>query len=221
MKLCYPEIENVFSFSDNKITTLVLENPRLFREFIYDLFEQSQGSDGKAVFSINDSPVSFAKNTELFTTFTPFDINTKALLAKIQGILEKTAVSSENYLSTQNILLENEKWLTNIAEELPCEIEASKLNHSTLIKAFGISIRDDSESLCEKLLNYMELVRELDRDKLFIFINLRSYIEDSQLSLFFDSVIKHGFKIFLIDSSAKNILPFENRTVIDEDLCEF
>lgn len=221
MKLCYPEIEQIFHFSENRITTLVLENPRLFREFITDLYEQSQGYDGKTVLSVNNSPVPFSKNAELFTSFIPFDINSKALLTKIQGILEKTAVSANNYLLTQKIILENENWLRILSEELPCDIEGAKINASSLIKSFGICIKDDSENLCERILNYMEFVRELDKDKLFIFVNFRSYVEDNYMALFFDSIIKHDYRIFLIDSSENNLLPFESRTVIDKDLCEF
>ena len=67
----------------------------------------------------------------------------------------------------------------------------------------------------------MELIRELDSDKLFIFVGLRSYITDEEAESLFDTAIKHRYKIFLIDSSEYNIMKNEKRTVIDKDLCEF
>ena len=55
---------------------------------------------------------------------------------------------------------------------------ATKISVTTLFKAIGIELHDDYEGeygAAEKLIDYMELVREFDRDKVFITINMRSF----------------------------------------------
>ncbi len=221
MRLCFPEVENVFTFDGSFVNSLIIENQRLFRDFVYDLYGLSWGNDGKTVLSVDFSPAVFHKKAELITDFLSFDINSKTVISRVQSVLEKSAVSSENYLYTQKILADNENWLSEIGSALPFDTEVTKLSVSNLLKSFGVIVRDDSESLTEKLINYMEIIRELDSDKLFIFVGLRSYITDKEAESFFDTAVKHRYKIFLIDSSEHNIIKNEKRTVIDKDLCEF
>lgn len=88
------------------------------------------------------------------------------------------------------------------------------------MKSAAPELRDDSSDLCEKLLDYFELVREFDRDKLFVLVNFRSYVSDDKFELFAQSVLSHGYRVFLIESSERKRASTENRLLIDKDLCE-
>ena len=90
-----------------------------------------------------------------------------------------------------------------------------------MIKSAGIAITDDYGNDLERLLDYMELIRELERDKLFIFVNLRSYYSDDDISAFLDSVLQHAYQVLLMDGVSRKKLQNEQRTTIDMDLCEF
>lgn len=72
----------------------------------------------------------------------------------------------------------------------------------------------------EKLIDYMSLVREFDRDKLFVFVNLRSWFTDDEVSLFVNTVLAHKHMILLIDNCEYPKLENERRIIIDRDLCE-
>ena len=67
----------------------------------------------------------------------------------------------------------------------------------------------------------MELVRELDRDRLFIMVNMRSYFSDEDMGIFTESASLHDFKVLLLESISLPTLPYTKRYTIDEDLCEF
>ena len=67
----------------------------------------------------------------------------------------------------------------------------------------------------------MDLTRELEREKLFVFVNLRSYYSDEEMSRFFSSVLDHEFHVFMVDSIDRPVLPLEARVTVDGDLCEF
>ena len=67
----------------------------------------------------------------------------------------------------------------------------------------------------------MELVRDLDRDSLFVMINMRSYFTNEEMERFVESVCLHDFKLLLIESTSRSILKNTKRYTVDEDLCEF
>ncbi len=51
------------------------------------------------------------------------------------------------------------------------------------------------------ILQTLLLIMDLDKDRLFVFINLRSYLEDKETFELFKTAVMHGFKMLLIDSS--------------------
>ena len=67
----------------------------------------------------------------------------------------------------------------------------------------------------------MELVRELDRDRLFIMVNMRTFFSDDEMKIFIESVCLHDFKVLLLESVSFSRLENVRRYTIDEDLCEF
>ena len=66
-----------------------------------------------------------------------------------------------------------------------------------------------------------ELVRELDRDRLFIMINMRTYFSDEEMERFAESACLHDFKVLLVESSSLSRLENAKRYTVDADLCEF
>ena len=220
MKLSFPFISNPIIFSDGTVNSLIIENSVCFREALYDLHNQLSGSDGSAVLSVDNVPVPFSKNTELITGFVPFELSDKAMLSKIHSALEKNAVNETNYLRTQSLLAEIEKYLFDISYDFSVDVSAEKLSVASLLKALGVSIKEDYTSLIEKVFDYFELIREFDKDKLFITVNMRDYFSDNEMRLFTDSVSKHNHALLMIESHERPILPHENRLIIDDDLCE-
>ena len=66
----------------------------------------------------------------------------------------------------------------------------------------------------------MELITEFDRKKLFLTINMRSFVPDDEMERFAETAIMHGYDIIAVESCAYKMLRNERRLIIDEDLCE-
>lgn len=224
MKLAYPAFSGTVSFSGAVVPCFVIENQRLFRSLICDLRSAAEGYDSDLVLSKNERVIDISKNVELLTDFIHFDINQRPLLNKIASELEKIAVSSEHYIKTQELLAEIDRGISEWAFQFPCDIVSSKISVSTLIKAAGIELRDEYDGHTgeiEKIIDYMELVREFDRDKLFVTVNMRTFFRDDDIQEFLKTVVSHEFKVLMLESQAYTVLEFEKRTTIDPDLCEF
>ena len=221
MILAHPQMDAVLDFDGRKVPTLVIENPDFFREFLRDVSAQISGFSGRAVLSRNDMPVGFTGNAELIDSFVSFEISRKTLLTKLVSRLESVAVSETNYLRTASLMGELEQYIQELSFELPCDIFCSKMSIGSVLRAAGIEIPDDYTNDLERILDYMELTRELERDKLFLLVNLRSWYSDEEVSKFLTSILSHEYHVLLVDSVSKVRLPDEARVTIDTDLCEF
>lgn len=224
MRYVFYEINNVFQFKENKVNTLVIENRPLFSRLIKDIYFSINGNDGKSVLSSDYTPIPMSKNAELITNFIDFDINTKPIISKIISALEKISVDETNYAQTQMLMGEIENTINKWSFELPCDVVPTKVTPSTILKAAGLEIRDTYKPPFgegEKILDYMELVREFEKDKLFITVNMRSFFDDAFMETFMNSVLVHQYKVLMIENKAYDKLNSEKRFTIDEDLCEF
>ena len=66
-----------------------------------------------------------------------------------------------------------------------------------------------------------ELVREFDRDKLFVTVNMRTFFADGIMERFLETVRSHEFHVLMLESQSYARLAPEKRITIDADLCEF
>lgn len=226
MKLAYPDFGEVFHWEAGAETlpTLVLENQSLFRRFIKDLSLASDGADTPVVLSRDDSPIDFSKYAEVLFDFVRFSCNQKPLLNKICTALEHNALSPDRYVQTQTLLADIERTVGDWAFDFPCDIVATKISVSALLKAIGIEINESYEGEygeAERIIDYMELVREFDRDKLFITVNMRCFFPDEVTEAFMKTALAHEYRVLMIESKSYPMLSLEKRWTVDEDLCEF
>lgn len=221
MILKLPDVETLFEFDNTQyINALVIENPGFFYNVLSDIEAQIQGNEGKAVLSDNDKVLSIEKNLEYFVDYVSFSINQKTLINKVNSKLIEIALDEENYIKSKEIISDIENYLTRIGLGLTGDIGFNKLSIENLVKSSGTEFSEEYDSLSEKLLDYFELVREYDKDKLFVLVNLRSYISAEELNRFVHEIMVRGFKALLIDSKDHPLLEREKRVLIDESLCE-
>lgn len=224
MKFAYSKINNVFDWQEPLIPTLVIENQSLFRGILKDMRSASEGMSAPVVLSKNGKLLDFSKYAEVIYDFVNFSLNQRTLISKICAELERIAVSPEHYQRTQELLAEIECTLDTWAFELSCDITATKISLPSLIKSLGVEVNDEYQGdrgEVEKIVDYMELVREFDRDKLFVTVNMRSYFADDIICDFIQTLLSHEYKVLMIESCSHPLLKNEKRLTVDADLCEF
>ncbi len=220
MKLMIPYFSEPIHFEENVLNTLVIENGKLFRDIVNDLRRQLNKEEGEIVFSVNNKLMDLDGNAEVISEFLDLDVNQKGLLNKIQALLEKEAVDEQHYMETQELLSSIARYVQKLAFSCPCDIECGKLTVSNLLKMSGIYIATVYQNPLEKIIDYMSLVRDFEKDKLFIMVNMRSWFTEEEIQLFVQTVIAHKYRVFLIDNREYLKLPMEKRVIVDRDLCE-
>lgn len=221
MKLVYENVGQVFCFGKGRTVELVVENRKLFFDMVNSFSEQIDGKKGKAVLSILDKSVEMSRHADITLQFAPFQINRKNLLTKLYALLEQKALRAENYSETSELLCCLESYIYRISEDLPLDVDCKKISIGPIIKAMSPEIEESSKTPMERIFAYMELVRELDRDRLFIMVNMRSYFSDEDMERFVESVNLHDFSVLLLESTSRSNLKNTIKYTIDEDLCEF
>ena len=221
MNLRFPGIDQEFDCEDySHINALVIENPKMLFAVLSDVMVQLQGNEGKTVISDNNKVLAIEKYLELHMSFVPFNVNQKNLINKIVGKMSENAVDSQHYLRSSELLSNLERYFMELCFDLVGNIAFPKLSIDNIIKASGPEIVDDYVLLSEKLIDYFELVREYDRNKIFILLNLRSFLSFEELESFTQEVLKRQFQIMLLDSRDYPVLKNEKRYLVDDSLCE-
>ena len=221
MKLVYGYMEHIISFEAGYASELIIENKKMFRELVNSLVNQIEGQRGDAVLSIDDKPVEMSKYADISMQFAPFEFNRKSLLTKLYSYLEREAVSPDMFLKTTDIITNLELFLSDLSDDLPFEIECKKLAIGNIVRAVSPEFVSTEEGSPESILNYMEIIRELDKDKLFIMVNMRAYFDDIDMQSFIDTACLHDFKLLLLESASYERLKNTRRYTVDKDLCEF
>ena len=145
MKLAYPELTAVFETGKGYIPTLVIENRCLMRKFLCDIAGQLNGNQGLTVVSDGDEPLEISRYVELLQNFAPFSVNQRPLITKILSLIEKKAQEPENFMRTQALVQRVEAWILDMGQELPCEIECTKLSISSILKTAGNEIVSEQQ----------------------------------------------------------------------------
>lgn len=218
MKLAISNYDLIMDPSDG-LVELIIENQSCLLKLLVMIDAQLKGEEGTIVLSKNNDVIPFSKNAEFISSFISFDINRKNLVNKLHGRMAENAVDEFNYENTMNILSQLEAYLFDITDNLSGSIQFPQVSVDSIIKASGACFDSDYDSIVEELSDYMELVREYDRDKLFILYNLRSVVSDDDISLFNETAIRKGYEIILIESAEKTKLNDIKRFIIDNDLC--
>ncbi len=209
----------MLTISEGKVTVLAVENPSQFSAYLQELNSQINGANGQfALFDGNDSlPLSSIK-----LVFDPFnlDINSKdiqtGVITKVKALL-----NSENYyLRMQELISEIDSFSFEILSEIDPELVSSEQDASSLAKLFSPYFIKDSDSILEAICQYISIASIFTKTRVFAFINLKTFLNEKQLELFFKHVVYTKVLILLFESTPYPSSEYIRETIIDNDLCE-
>lgn len=218
MKLVYYEYGIKIQFRENKIQTLVLEHPRVFRQFVQDLHAQAQGNEGAIILSEQDE-INIHKEVELIMNPLDININNKRVISQLYNELlsisnefieEKFQMNSKviNYLDT---LI----WKSSY-ENLKINLMPKWEN---LFKLYEIQIDIETTTLFEKLIEYLKVCSSILKTKLYIFVNLNQYFEESEMLELIEWVKRLKINVLLIESVEPLYNADNDVYIIDRDYC--
>lgn len=212
MKLIHNIFNESIEIRDDSISIIIIENKKFFINFISN-FLIKDSTEIQLYESVKE--LTIYKNTFTITDLLNIELNTTKQLTKLYNILvQELDVSVKFDLSSKIISLIDNICL-NYHIDLDYDLE---INFSDILKSTSLKFKEEN-SLLDNILSLLQIKSFLDDIKLFIFVNLKSYLTKDDLEILYNHCILNKIKILLIESNTSEIHSLEKITIIDNDLC--
>lgn len=220
MKLVHPEMDYALLGNENVCMEWIIENPQTFSSYVQEIRQQCNGEEGKFVLSHGDKELNFAKSVELIFDLLSVDCNDKRILTKLYTQLEQLAYGEQFFVQTQELTRQLQSYMMDLEQETEYILNMDQmLNLPATFKALGVSFEVQEVDFFERLIRYMKLVGSILNKKLFIFVNMRSFLSDLQIQMLVEEIKYQDMKMLLIESCARDCIPNLRRCIIDKDNC--
>lgn len=221
MNLVTKLLENSLEIKAKKINTLVIEGRKYFTLFLKEIIDNIN-KESETLDLIEDyKKLDFAKSTEVIFDLFNLYANGASLLKKLYTELEKDLNSEDMYKKK----IELEASLSNFIDDLVFRSRFSlsygEINYSSLFKSFSVEFDYDKSSLIERLIEYLKVSSDLLNKKLFIIVNLDSFLTDDDLIELANFLCYNEIKVLgLQNSITRELNSCDNLRIVDKDLCE-
>lgn len=199
----------------------VIESPKLFAEYVQELYFQSTGGVGRFVLSDNDKELSIEKYAEMIINPFMVNINDKRILSKLYNELHQKAYAENMYLNTQRIITELNQYFAELEQQESYFLTADdEIDMVAVFKAMGIKVESCADNYVQNINQYIKLAAELLLKKVIIFVNLSSYMEQEQIEELMKAAAYNEIAMLFIESSQRGFPKGTLQYIIDRDKCE-
>lgn len=218
-KLIINNCNIIEDFNNNKNIILVIKNKKYLYLLVNSLLNED--IDNKYLLIIDDN--NKQQNNDDFIEFIPsiflLNFNSKKNLTIINKQIKnqyKTSIK-ETIEIIYTYLLDLQK---NICIDFDIELISNiDLIEDDILKLINFEIKDKYDSILDKIINYMKIINQLRKIKIFIFLNLSVYLNKEEIKLLLKESKYYDFKIILIENNEEIIDLFDTKRILDEDLC--
>lgn len=224
MKLTYLTLDLELDLSSEIITTLIVEERSIFRKLVKEFFQAACGEDSEWVLSTTNKILDIKKDVYFISDFFDLDINNKSLIAKLNQRL--TGVATEEVELLYEINQKIQQLLFSIESSLSIDVFHNELIAAQdIVKLGNFQIRDDEFDDIGKVANFIDVVMDLLNPKLVVLLNARAYMEQEEITLFFETMLCKKIPVLCIERVCKDdISVVKNKEIIytlDKDFCVF
>lgn len=207
---------------NHHLSELIIENPKYFRDIVKDLYLHNDDGSGISL-TTDGKALNFRDDVDVIINPLKLDFGSRKVVTNLLKVLVKTSLSENYYLSTNKLKTKIVKYLDEVvsSEDFHFEVEADDFSLDQIAKAINLHIVGDEDNFVELLTDYLEMMRELVKTKLFVFIALRSFISTAELEQLHKNILDRQIDILLIEDQTRDKIDGLSRLTIDSDLCEF
>lgn len=220
IRLAYPLLDYPIEFRENEVNVLVLESPKCFRNFLYEIKGLLNKSKSELCLSKEFEPILFDKFVHVVFSVESIDANNRKILSKILSDLKDYAYSEFMYERTMDIMGKMFLYTDELLQNSELNLTYDEFEIETCLKAMNIRIETDDKDFLQMLCDYVDAVNEILGFEIFMFFHLKEYLEEEELIEFYKHCNYRKICLFLCENTLKNKLDFENLTIIDSDLCQ-
>ena len=194
-------------------TILTIEDVSVFSNLVRQLYSYTEESELK----LFDKKLKSLKESELLlvTDILGFDVNSSSMLKLIHADLEsqlndKPEVKSmiENLANTITELIAYE------CLENELDLEYDEITILELIKALGVKIETQSDTIFEKCFEILQIFNFLSKKKLLVFVNSGAYLSKEEMQKLIEYIELSNQRVLFVEPRRLYDFP---QNVLDKD----
>ncbi len=223
MKINVNYIDNELIVEDNKILNIEIYNKKFFYRFIKDLnlIEDGNTIEEITAFNKQNEEITLTNKIEILSDFLDFDLYNK----KYSSDFQKYIVKNSEEKNIDKIVKEYSKVYDSISNivnliDIPITIK-NDFDFESIIKSFKFEV-NFFDNLLNNLIDLLEVKLNLSKEKIYVFINLKSYLSNEDLLELYKYIFAKNINSIFIDTNKYDDLNDNvNKIIIDTDLDEF
>lgn len=202
-------------------TEWIIESPENFSGYVLELSTQIDGNEGQFVLSEKNKELDLAKKAELVFNPLTVDINERKILNKLYMELSDLSKGEEMYIKTVELLRHLQEYMLELEQCTEYILEFDQeTDMSALLKAVNIHHETRDMDFLERLVQYMKVLAAVVGIKVFMFVNLRSYLTDHQMQEVIKEMKYQNLKGLFMESQQRSCMEGVKQYIIDVDRCE-
>ena len=222
MKLMYQDSTLDFEVSSDKVTVISFENCKVFRRMVTEFDIQCDGGEGPWILNDNNKAFNLDKYGHIILNPLYVDINSKALLTKLQNQLSKEALLMTEEVA--DIVNRLHAFYYSLEFGYPLSIQ-HKLEISTaeLIKLGSFNFKFNRTGDIMDFMSYIEVVDTLLSPMVYIMVNLDLVLNDDEINAFYLNMLSRQLRLVCLTTGSfdkenldKSLI---NGYILDNDFC--
>lgn len=219
MRIIYSKYGIDLCLEENKITTIVIENPSVMSEVIRDISKQVNGEDGEWILSDQDKIFSLEKSGIFLDNPLMVNSNEKRILTRLYKELSEQAntLMYEDYTQINSYIVSFlERLLDTVPYHLDMEVD---MDLTGILKLYGVKIESDVVSVLEALLDYLRALSCICNIHVVFILNVKQFLTIEEVQQLYEFCFYEKIYIINLEGQKNYNLEQEKCVIIDKDLC--
>ena len=219
MRIIYSKYGIDLCLEENKITTIVIENPLVMSEVIRDISRQVKGEEGEWILSEQDKIFSIEKSSQFIDNPLMVNSNEKRILTKLYKELSEQAntLMYEEYTQINSYIVSFlERLLDTVPYHLDMEVD---MDLTGILKLYGVKIESDGVSVLEALIDYLRALSCICNIHVVFILNVKQFLTIEEIQQLYEFCFYEKIYIINLEGQKNYNLEQEKCVIIDKDLC--
>lgn len=220
MRLVERELGLEIELKENVAAVVVVEDIAYRLPLIEGLYSQVQGKEGNWLLVKNEKNYELDKKAEIILEPFSLELNNKKVKTKLYQDIKAIA---QDCCFTEGMEVHSHicNYLENLLERLPYPVKyEEEWNVLEILKAYGVELEEECDSLYEKLFNYIRLINQVCGIGIFITVNLKLYLTREQISELYKLAMYSKIQLVLIEFNMSDVkMDCEEIYILDQDSC--
>ena len=226
MRVCFTGFDSPMVIDDTAVSVLEVQNRALFAR-VCESLASGLGVDAIEPYSLwADGDVELRPGSQVLLVASPLALpwDDKLLSGGLATRLEKIAFEDEEVRqSIEEAFSALRSRLSQVALGLDSDYTFGvdwELKRYRRTYGFGVDLVED-EPLIDKLIKFLKLAKDASLSRALLFANLKLFLTDNDLDLFFEQVFFSRLQVLLIENvHDASCRPHERNYTIDQDFLE-